>query len=52
MAPPLNDDAVFEAALKVRKMIEDLMREILEKEIRFVKKSIRLGIMPRNHHLK
>jgi hypothetical protein len=47
MVPPLNDDAVFESTLKVRKMIEDLMHEILEEEIRFVKKSIRLGIMPR-----
>ena len=51
MVPSLNDDDVFESILKVRKMIDDLWREILEEELRFVKASIRFGFNPRSNYL-
>jgi hypothetical protein len=51
MVLSLNDNDVFESVLKVRKIIDDLLREIHEKEISFVENSIRFGFTPRSNCL-
>jgi hypothetical protein len=51
MVPSLNDDDVFESVLKVKKMIDDLWRGILEDEMEFIKTSMRFGFIPRSNHL-